>query len=256
MSKSKYMKNLTITLLLLIIVSDIFANDINTKSDSAMTYYLNSDFEKALTIYEEIYEKSYYSADLFYNMGNCYYNLGDLANSIYFYEKASILNPSDEDIQHNLKIANSKIRNKTEIVPEVFYLRWYKSIVSINSTDKWAILSIIFFIICLGTISLYLFSKRIILRKTGFYSAIIMFIFSVFSLIFSIGQAKMITDNKYAIIFETSLVKSAPSDESTNLFEVNEGLKVEITDSLNLWYNVKLADGKQGWVITENVRKL
>ncbi|HNQ66958.1 MAG TPA: tetratricopeptide repeat protein [Bacteroidales bacterium] len=250
------MKNITITLLLLIIVLNIFANDIKTESDSALNYYLNSDFEKALAIYEDINSKGYCSADLFFNMGNCYYNLGDLANAIYFYEKAIVLNPSDEDILHNLQIANSKIKNKTDIVPEVFYLRWYKSIVSLFSTDKWAILSIIFFILCLGTISLYLFSKRIILRKTGFYSAILLFILSIFSLIFSIGQAKLITNNNFAIIFETSLVKSGPSDESTNLFEVNEGLKVEITDSLNSWYNVKLADGKQGWIIAENVKKI
>ncbi len=83
-----------------------------------------------------------------------------------------------------------------------------------------------------------------------------MLILSIFSLIFSIDQARLITDNNFAIIFETSLVKSGPSDESTNLFEVNEGLKVEITDSLNSWYNIKLADGKQGWIIAENVKKI
>lgn len=250
------MKNITITLLLLINVLNVFATDIKTNTDSAVTYYLNSDFEKALSFYKEIYNQGYTSADMFFNMGNCYYNTGDIANAIYFYEKAKVINPSDEDINHNLRIANSKIRNKTDEVPEVFYSRWYKNFNSMFSTDRWAIISIICFMLCLGTLSLYLFSRKIIMRKSGFYSSILFLLFSIFSLIFAMNQAKRIKDNKFAIVFETSLIKSAPSEESTNLFEVNEGLKVEITDSLNSWYNIKLADGKQGWIIAKNVKKL
>ncbi len=240
----------------MICVLNIFAKDIKTDTDSALNYYLKSDFEKALAIYEDLFNQGYGSSDLFYNMGNCYYNMGDLANAIYFYEKAIILNPSDKDIIHNLQIANSKIRNKTDEIPEVFYKRWYKSVVSLCSTDKWAIISIISFVLCLGAVAVYLFTKSISIRKSGFYSAIVFLVISAFSLIFAINQSKKITINNFAIVFETSLIKSGPSDESTNLFEVNEGLKVEITDSLNSWYNIKLADGKQGWIISDNVKKL
>jgi len=250
------MKSITITIILLISVLNIFAIDIKTETDSALNYYLKSDFEQALDIYEDLYNQGYSSADLFFNVGNCYYNMGDLANAIYYYEKAIILNPSDKDIAHNLKVANSKIRNKTDEVPVVFYKQWSKKIISLFSTDKWAIISIISFILCLGSVAVYLFTKRISVRKTGFYSAIVLVVVSLFSLFFAIQQSKNITKNNYAIVFETSLIKSGPSEESTNLFEVNEGLKVEITDSLNSWYNIKLADGKQGWIIAENVKRI
>jgi SH3-like domain-containing protein len=52
------------------------------------------------------------------------------------------------------------------------------------------------------------------------------------------------------------MVKSSPQEEGTNMFEINEGLKVEILDSLNNWYNIRLADGKQGWIVKESVKKL
>jgi SH3-like domain-containing protein len=43
-------------------------------------------------------------------------------------------------------------------------------------------------------------------------------------------------------------VKSAPSTTGTNLFLIHEGLKVKITDQLEKWKEIELADGNKGWV--------
>jgi tetratricopeptide (TPR) repeat protein len=224
--------------------------------DSALNYYLESDFSNALRIYEDLYSQNYSSGDLFYNLGNCYYNTGDIANAVYFFEKAIILNPTDKDIQHNLKIAKAAVKSKTEALPDVFYKRWLTSILGVFSSDNWAILASILFAMALAGTGLYFFSKKIIIRKTGFISGIVCLIFSLIFLFFANNRANKITNGNYAIIFETSLVKSSPSDDSNNLFEISEGLKVEITDTLKTWSNIRLTDGKEGWVESANLKRI
>ncbi|MDR2011022.1 MAG: tetratricopeptide repeat protein [Bacteroidales bacterium] len=251
------MKKYFIILTGIVFSLNIFANDdLKTFTDSAFNYYLEGDYDNALRIYSNLYEQDYSSADLYYNMGNCYYKNGDIANAVYFYEKAHILKPGDKDIDHNLKIATSNIRNKVEKIPEVFYVTWYNNFISIMSSDSWAVISIVFFVTSLLLVILFLFSRKIIIRKTGFILGIIFFITSIMSFIFAKSQAHLINNNTYAIVFEPSMVKSSPSEDSMNLFEINEGLKVEVIDSINIWINVRLADGKEGWVPGKNIKRL
>ncbi|NOY05770.1 MAG: SH3 domain-containing protein, partial [Chlorobi bacterium] len=43
-------------------------------------------------------------------------------------------------------------------------------------------------------------------------------------------------------------VKSSPDKSGVRLFAIHEGLKVEIVDDFDGWYQVRLQDGKKGWV--------
>lgn len=42
--------------------------------------------------------------------------------------------------------------------------------------------------------------------------------------------------------------KSSPNQNSTDLFILHEGTKVEISDRLNGWCEITIADGKKGWM--------
>ena len=49
-------------------------------------------------------------------------------------------------------------------------------------------------------------------------------------------------------------VKSSPSEEvSKDLFILHEGTKVTILDAVGDWRNIELADGRQGWIHTEDI---
>ena len=51
-------------------------------------------------------------------------------------------------------------------------------------------------------------------------------------------------------------VRSEPNTFSTRLFEVHEGLKVEILDFNGDWVNFELLDGTVGWILNNQIRKL
>lgn len=255
------MKQIFLSIIIFVIFSNVGYSkpsdpEIKILQDSAMHYYQNNDYHNAINCYNAILKKGYISPQLYYNIGNSYYKIEDIANAIYFYEKAKLLSPDNSDIIHNLNIANSKIKNKVNPIPELFFINWNKKFRDTLSSNTWALLSIILFVISLSAILLYLFSKTIYLKKTGFYGAIIILLFSLIALIFSINQANNITKNSFAIVFDSEIVKSSPQEEGSNLFEINEGLKVQILDSLNSFYNIKLADGKQGWIKKSSVKRL
>jgi len=233
-----------------------YSTDLKQLEDSATHYYNKSNYSNAIVYYDSIISENYSSVALFLNAGNCYFQIGDLANALYHYEKALAIDPSNEDVQHNLAIANSKVKSKTQELPTAFYEKWFDSAISIMSSDGWSVLAIVLFALSLTLAGLYLFSRNIKFRKTGFIVGIITLSFAIISIIFASHLSKKVTNNKFAIVFEKGLVKSSPNEESNNLFELPEGIKVEITDSLDNWYNVKLSDGKQGWILSDNLKRI
>ena len=49
-------------------------------------------------------------------------------------------------------------------------------------------------------------------------------------------------------------VKSSPSAESsTDLFILHEGAKVRLIDQVGRWSNIELADGRQGWLPSDDM---
>ena len=58
-----------------------------------------------------------------------------------------------------------------------------------------------------------------------------------------------IENDNYAIIFTPKVdVMSEPKDGGSRLFVIHDGLKVNITDENNDWFEVKLANGAIGWI--------
>jgi SH3-like domain-containing protein len=51
-------------------------------------------------------------------------------------------------------------------------------------------------------------------------------------------------------------VKSSPDAASQDLFVIHEGTKVRITDKVNNWIEVRIANGSDGWVLETVVEKI
>jgi SH3-like domain-containing protein len=52
-------------------------------------------------------------------------------------------------------------------------------------------------------------------------------------------------------------VKSTPAQNGTDLFILHEGTKVTITDSsMKDWKEIRIADGKEGWIESNQVEEI
>ena len=97
---------------------------------------------------------------------------------------------------------------------------------------------------------LYLFAERIWLRKSGFFGALTFLILFGLCNLFAAQQKDALIHRTGAVITASAVTaKSTPASNGTDLFNLHEGTKVEILDdSMRDWKEVKVADGKRGWI--------
>lgn len=217
------------------------------QADSA---YINNDFASAIHLYENILANQGESADIYYNLGNSYYKMDNIAKAIVNYEKALVLNPGNGDIRFNLELAQSKTVDKVTPMSEVFLITWFKSLTNTMSEKGWAKMGIVTFILMLLCLALYFFGKKIILKKIGFIAAICLLLVCILSNVFASSQKSKAQSHSTAIIMAPSVtVKSTPNEGGTDLFILHEGRKVNIKDNtMREWKEIQLEDGNAGWV--------
>lgn len=229
------------------------SSDPITKSagDSA---YIRNDYTTAIQIYENLLQRGE-SADLYYNLGNSYFKSGDIARAILNYERALLLKPGNGDIRANLEIARKKTVDKIDIVPEIFFISWTKSLINSISINAWARWGIAFFILFIISLYFFIFSKQISLKKTGFIGSIVFLLFVICTNLFASYQKETLTKRDTAIVISPSVtIRSTPNENGTELFVLHEGSKVFIKDnSMNNWKEITLEDGKVGWISSSDI---
>ncbi len=216
--------------------------------------YTAGEFQKSVDLYEKLVKSGYSAAELYYNLGNAYYRIGDYKSAILNYERAKKLKPNDDNILINLEFCQKFVQDKIESVPKFFLINWLQLFLNLFSTEGWGIFSIVTFISFLSLALLFLFSKSLLFRKLSFYFGISFILISIVCFYASYKQNQVLNSHNTAIVFSQSVsVKSSPNESGTVLFIIHEGLKVSIIDNSEGWKEIKLNDGKVGWLPNEAI---
>jgi len=239
----------------LIITTGLLAQSPQALFEQASADYEQKDYAGALSKYLQISDSIWLSADLYFNMANCYYKSQQIAPAVLYYEKALMLNPNDEDIIFNLKITQLKLVDRLAEVPQPFYKKWMTSITGLLSIDYLAKSGIIMLILFSILFCLFLFSNQYKLKRKSFT-------YSIFCLALSLGLLSMAyysfnTIKTEAILMnDNAYIKSAPSMQSEDLFILHEGTKVTVLEQFNDWTKIKLSDGMIGWLESEAIEEI
>ena len=231
-------------------MGNILAQNIgDTWFEQANAAYNVGSYDTAVVMYQKIIDADMESVPVYYNMGNAYYKLHNYPMAIYNYEKALKLDPSNDDVQTNLAIANLAIVDKIEPMPQPFYVRWWQSARARLSGDQWAWCSIAFFALLLVALFMFLRSRRIGVRKLGFFAGLAFLIVLAVSVVFAAQLKKAAANHDQAIVMApTATVKSTPNENSVDLFVLHEGSKVTILETSNGWNKIRIANGSLGWL--------
>lgn len=234
-----------------------FAAGDNRLEQQAEQLYSEGKYNEAAEAYQKILDEGVESAELYYNIGNCFYKMGENTRAILYYERALLLDPSDGMARYNLEMAQKAVVDKIEVLPELFLVRWYKAVETNFSADQWGYISVGLFLIFLVMAALFFYSPSVGVKKTGFVVGLIVFFLTIGSIFFAYKQDKRVSQREYAIVMTPSVtVKGAPDNSGTSLFLIHEGLKVRVIGELGEWYNIRLADGNEGWVAKSDIEKI
>ena len=245
----------------LIIFSAIFAFSLSAqnKMAEANALYSSQNYDEAIALYKEMLNAGNESAALYYNLGNAYYKLNEIAPAILNYERALLLKPNDKNTLNNLELARSRTVDKIDVVDMFFLKTWLMSLVNLLSSNAWAWFSIITFLLFIVSVFFYFFGRYRLIRKIAFAKAAVLLVLSLSSFFFAKMQKDTILAHEYAIIFdETLTAKSSPDVSGTDLFILHSGTKVKIKTEFGngLWYEIQLEDGNTGWVKAESVERI
>lgn len=217
--------------------------------EKANQQYLKNDLGSAIKLYEELVKGDHENAEIYYNLGNAYYKQGNVAAAILNYERAKKLNPNDDDIVFNLKMANLKVTDKMEQVPPLFYEQWWNKIIHSFITDQWAMIGIVLLWMVLVVSVLFLLSKYSAVKRTTFYIGFFLLLFASVSFFFASSRYQESQSSDEGIVFSPSVyIKSSPTEKSTDLFILHEGTKVQLLDKVGEWKKIRLANGNIGWL--------
>ena len=223
--------------------------------EQANAAYNIGNYDSAKIIYEKILATDMESVPLYYNLGNAYYKMHEYPLAIYYYEKALKIDPSNEEVQTNLAIANHAIVDKIEPVPQSFIVRGWRNARASLSGNQWAWCSIVFFALLLVSLFLFLRSRKVGLRKLGFFAGLVFLLVFGLSVVFA-AQLKVASEKQDQAILMTPTVtvKSSPSETSVDLFVLHEGTKVSILETADGWCKIKIANGSVGWLMEDSMR--
>ena len=225
---------------------NVFVDSLVIKGNKA---YIAKNYDRAINDYEKILNEGFESPELYYNLGNSYYKKGILGKAILNYEKGLKLAPNNEDLKYNLKIANAHIVDKIETLPEFFLSRWWKNFAAIFPLNILTVILVVTFIVFLIAIWIFIFGKTGNSKKTGLFGGV--FIFAVFLLFIFVYITKVseIKNSRYAIILSQEVTaRTSPDETAKAVFVLHEGTKVRVEDKVGGWEQIKLSDGKKGWV--------
>ncbi|MDY5637881.1 MAG: tetratricopeptide repeat protein [Parabacteroides sp.] len=219
--------------------------------------YAKEDYTQAIELYESILKSYGESAMVYYNLGNAYYKAGKVAPAILNYERALLLNPGDSDTRFNLQVARQKTVDKIEPIGEFFLTRWIGTVEDVYSADGWAKWGVASFVLFIGCLVLFFFSKWIRLKKIGFFAGICFLLISLVANLFADSQQDKLLHRADAIVFASTVtVKSSPDASGTDLFILHEGTKVTIKSTLGEWSEIQLEDGNVGWMPSKEIQQI
>lgn len=217
--------------------------------DQGNSFYSAGNYKEAIESYEQILQTGQESPELFYNLGNSYFKTNQVSRAILNYERGLLLAPGDADIQYNLKIANGMITDRIEPLPKFFLTNWIAQIQALFPANSWSLFSLVSFAFMGVFALLFMVFRKRLWRKIALTTALSALVLSAVSVSFAISQGRLLNNrNTCVVMAPTVTIKSSPNESGTNLFVLHEGVKLQITDRISLWFEIKLPDGNMGWI--------
>jgi len=218
--------------------------------------YNSLDFVGAIEKYNELLKGGFHSSELYFNLGNAYYKLDSLAQSIYYYEKGLKYFPNDSSLTQNLEYLNNLTIDDIESLPEDIISMQFNYLLNYFSFNNWSIITIITAILSCFIFLLYFLSKSSKYKRTYFTIFILSFMLTSSLLFVNFKIYNVQTTIEFGIVYNDVIeINFEPNEKSEVLFEIHEGTKVEIIENFDTdWLKIKLLNGQTGWVIKNQIK--
>ena len=261
-----YISAILVGVIIMVAPTNLRAADATTTAaacwEEGLKAYESRNYADAVTAFERIVTLGEASAEVYYNLANAYFKLGqhnsttsrnfasgELGKAVLNYHRALKLNPAMADARYNLELAVDHT-NDTESIPQSFIATIWQGLRSLMTSNGWAVMSVVMLAVALILVMMYLLSANILLRKVGFFVAIVLIVGFVITTALAISSRKAVEmDNRAVIICnDTTPVHASPDSASKIVRQPSQGVTVRTSRSHGDWREIIFADGEIGWI--------
>lgn len=263
-SVSKKQRNEILRLLkslaLVALLSSLAFSSPSRADEVSYTAWENGDYQEALTGYLAASEKYPHSADLLFNIGDCYYRTNQLGKATLYFEKALALNPQHYEARKNLDFTRKHqgsilapgLQGTSKWIAQ-FPAEFYQQIAIAGA---WGLL--------LSIVALKLFALRSGKLAFALSVAIISPLIGGASLAAWIThpQRQLDTTGEAAVITQYSAVLTEPRSLTGKELEEKTIINATPTSPCRIiavrkqWSYIELANGTRGWVPSDSISKI
>ncbi|MCD6115686.1 hypothetical protein J7K93_01615 [bacterium] len=231
-------------------VVQLFGIDASQLFKRGNSFYTQGKIDSALVCYQKIVKSGYESGPLYFNIGNCYYKLNDIAHAILNYERTKRFMPRDEALSQNINIARLRVVDKINPMPEFFLVKIVKRVIFAVSVKILTITSIVFYIAASVFLIIIIITRRRSVKKICRYGVVISVIVFSMSALCLFSRIQSEKHSREAVITADEVkVMSAPSaEEGVKIFSIHSGTVIKIESLRGDWAEIVLVDGKVGWM--------
>jgi tetratricopeptide (TPR) repeat protein len=219
--------------------------------------YQSAKYDLAIKAYESVLESNKESAELYFNLGNCYYKLNQPAPAIYNYEKALVLDPDNTGVLNNIKFVQKQTIDEIKVVPKVGFAKLLRDFTGIYTFETWAAIAVGFAFLFLLFFVSYYFSQTVLVKRVFFLGMFVILVMILMSVASAFFEKSHYDNEKPAIVFADSAnVKSEPQNASSTVFVLHPGTKVYVLETLGNWKKIQLTDGTEGWIDSKTIKEV
>ena len=231
----------------------VYSQNIDSLFSSGNDSYNKNQFDVSVDAYENILSQGFYSADLYYNLGNAYYRLEDFANARWSYEMGINIDPRNKDMIHNLMLTKKKIPNTIE-PPDSQILDLINNFLTNFTYSDFVLFSSIMLLLYSICFIIYRLMPSRPIAISYYVFIVLFFIGTSFSAIKFLWER----NNNFGIILndETKLYSAPFLNEDITISIFFSGNKVKIEQTTDKWIEISSIDGRKGWIRLEDIRTL
>jgi len=218
--------------------------------------YLHGDYDAAVAAYEELDRQDVVSPDLYFNLGDAYFQKAALGPAIWAFERAAALDPDDEDVRFNLeqarKLAGRQAHDKIE--GEDHDPVWIRAVTALSpSAETWIFLALYlgFFVV--------LFARRRASDDTRPALGAAAGILAVVTLLAggALAGRTVLGRVPFGVVLPDALAVKEGADVNYKTgFQLHAGLRVRLLERDQDWLRIRLANGLEGWVRAHDIGRL
>ena len=196
------------------------------------------------------------SPELYLLQGNAYFAAGRTGRAVLAYERGLRLQPGNQDLQNNLAFVREQSRIEDAAVGQFALVAfWNRAGAALGTTLAYSLCLLFWWIAVAGALWWYLRRagmderKRFALLPTATLCAVVALLF------FALGRSRSayLSRTDEGILLEAATLRVAPTAGGSVEAQLPEGVRLYITDRVDRYVKIQLADGRSGYLEAERV---